>query len=677
MKWVVYLVILAAGAWLVGLASSAWAQGAGDVGNPDTLFDHLSRAPITYDTSYDRNLSSGTWTQNLSYGLTRQRVAFSANGNYTSVDQALPGVGGESGNFGGQLNLRATRYLTFGLIGSFNHVASHDLVLGKKSATGQRQNRLKINSAYSVNPFRRLALSGLIYTEFQQDHALAFRPLGQERKSTVIRYDAAGESVGVDTLFFHDHRDSTFMSGRQDGINAAVDWKPRTWLQWVSSASASRVRQNTTTLLRDFARTDKNSQVEVSSDSTSENPNNSESYQTKLTYTGKRGLLGWVNLRDLRNDQGFYDQSILHVENLSVKQRGALGHLEYTPFLGAQLSMDGKIESIFSQYRFRTGSTSYVLSRSMNSSFNYVPNARLHGGVALSVENRENLRQERGNGRTIFRFAQANGTFRASRRLGLDGTGSITLFSSQYLEAARDQDNVRSYVSVGGIYQVSERCSTFVHFSTTRSHTVAIAASRSGDNYVETTYQMDATLRLGLTTRISLLQNYVLSAIYHINDAEAADFRNILSRIKRIDTTLADSLFPFATLQVTHNFLFRDSGSYVRSEPGANRLYHIGYEDYDETLTATVNMRPAEGALVFVSQSLLNSRAYFPSTETRDTSNKWNLTVGATVNRNLDGSSSLQGTVQHVGAYTERRNPGDQSDERRDWYAGVTFHKDF
>jgi hypothetical protein len=264
-----------------------------------------------------------------------------------------------------------------------------------------------------------------------------------------------------------------------------------------------------------------------------------------------------------------------------------------------------------------------------------------------------------------------------SRRLGLDGTGMVTLLSSQYLDAFRDQDNVRTYVSGGGVYQVSERCSTFVHFSTTRTHQVAIAATRSGDNNVETTYQMEATLKLGLTPRISLLQNYLLSAIYRINDSELADSRNVLSRNRRIDTTLADSLFPFATMQIVHNFFFLDSGSYTRPALGDPRLYGVILERYDQTFTASVNLRPMPGAVVFVSQSLANAKIHSVQTDTRDTSNNWNLTLGANVSRSLGGAGSLQGTVQRIQAYTEKRNPGDSNNERDDWLAAVTFHKDF
>ncbi len=668
-------------AWVAAVASALMAAEPGRAqttesvfGPADTVSVLSSHTPITYDTSYDRNVSSGTWTQTLSYGITRPRVILSANGNYTAVDFGRSqGLGGENGTFTGQLDMRPAKRWNLDLNGNFNHVASHD----QFAETTQRQNRLKLSSGYSINPFRVLLVSAAASTEFQQDNGLAIRPLGQDRVRLLPRYNAAGDSVGVDSIFVHDQRDSTFMSGRQDGLNAQIDWKPKRWLQWTSSATGTRVNQKTTTYLRDFGRTVGGAPIEIPEQITFRSPNENEAYQTKATYLGSRGMLAWVNLRSLQNVQGYYEKSLRKEEKLSVRQRGGLAHMEYSPIRGGQVTLDGRMESIFSQYGQRTSRTSYVLSRVVNSSFSFVPSSRARAGIDFSLESRSNERQESGNGKTISRFAQANGAYRVSSRLGLDAAGTISLLSSQYVQAALDQDNVRGYVNVGGVYVVSERCSTFVHFSSAQSHAVAIDPSRSGNNNVQTSYQMDATLKLGLNSRVFILQNYLLNAIYQIYDDERADARNVLSRIRRIDTTVSDSLFPLVTVQLVHSFLFRDSGSYTRPLGGGNRLYHVGSQTYQQTLGVTTNMRPLDGVQLFVTQSLGNSKVDFPSTATRVIDNRWNLAVGATVNRALGGTASLQGTVQHISAYTEQRNPGDPLNEQDDWLAGVTFHKDF
>ena len=676
MRLAMWVVLGAMGmAFVTGAPPDARAQTDTGLGSPDTLFSKTSRTPITYDTSYDRNVSTGTWTQALTYGLTSHLVAFSANGSFTGIDFAhSQGLGAENGTLTGQLNLRANQHLMFGMIGNFNHVGTHDIV----SNTSQRQNRFQVNGVYNVNPFKSLLVTASISSELQEDNSLTIRPLGEQGQlRTFPRYNSAGDSVGVDSIFVHDQRDSTLMSGRQDGLNAQVTWKPKPWLQWVSSGSGTRVNQKTRTHLRDFGTTVAGNPVEVPEPLAFNSPNQNEGYQTKLTYTGDRGFSTWLNLKSLANDQGYYDKSLRGEEKLSVDQRTGMAHMEYSPIKGGQVSLDGKIESILSQYLLRASRTSYVYSRSMISTFSYMPSPRGHAGIDFSVENRANSRQQNGNGRTISRFADMSGAYRFSRRLAIDGTSSISLLSSQYVQAALDQDNVRGYVNVGGVYVISARCSTFVHFSVARSHSVAIDPSRSGNNNFQTSYQMDAQLKLGVTSRMSILQNYLLNAIYQIYDDPLAESKNVLSRIKRIDTTVGDSLFPFATVGFVHNFLFRDSGSYTRPEEGGSRLYSVGNETFQQSLGATVNVKPLDGIQLSATQSLGNAKVNFPSSGTRTVSNRWNLALGATVNKNLGGSASLQGSVQHIGAYTERINPGDALSEEDDWLAGVTFHKEF
>jgi hypothetical protein len=174
------------------------------------------------------------------------------------------------------------------------------------------------------------------------------------------------------------------------------------------------------------------------------------------------------------------------------------------------------------------------------------------------------------------------------------------------------------------------------------------------------------------------VQLYLINALYQIYDQPEADPKNVLSRIKRIDTTVSDSLLPSVTLSLAHNFLFRDSGSFKRPPGGiGDRVYNVGSETYQQTLTATVNVRPAGGMQFFVAQSLGNTSTRFLSTDTRTVDNRWNLTFGATVDRPVSDTGSLHGTVQHIGAYTERHDPTDLLKEQNDWIAGISFQKDF
>jgi hypothetical protein len=257
----------------------------------------------------------------------------------------------------------------------------------------------------------------------------------------------------------------------------------------------------------------------------------------------------------------------------------------------------------------------------------------------------------------------------------MDGVATASLTSFEYEDSILDQDNARAYANVGGGYIVSDRCSTLVHFSVSRGHSVAIDASRSTGNNVQTTYQMDSSLRLGVTPRLSINQIYLLNALYQIYDSPSAESRNVLSRIRRIDTYVSDSLFPFATLQLIHNFLYRDFGSFTQLAGQSGRVYRIASETYVQTISASLNLRPAGGVLLFVTQSLSNTR--ISSSAGNTVNNRWNLALGATIDRTIMGNATLNGTVQHIGAYDERRALTDPANEQDDWIAGVTLAKDF
>jgi len=188
---------------------------------------------------------------------------------------------------------------------------------------------------------------------------------------------------------------------------------------------------------------------------------------------------------------------------------------------------------------------------------------------------------------------------------------------------------------------------------------------------------MDAVLRLGVTPRISLIQLYLLNAIYQIYDDYQSESRNTLSRIKRIDTTLSDSLFNFATVQLIHNYLFRDSGSFSSPSAGQGRLYGVGSETVQQSISVALNISPAAGIQVSATQSLGNSRVHFPSSGTTTVGNQWNLTLGTVVDRTIGGGMALRGSAQHIAAYTERSTPTSSLNEQDDWIASATLHKEF
>lgn len=666
------IVVVIFASLVIALAGPDATAQAIDGGIADSVFSHPGRTPITYFTSYDRDVSSGTWTQLLSYSLTRPRVTFSTSGNYAAIDYTSGrGLGSSNGDLTGTLTYRALRNLFVGVNGDFSKVSSQDIV----SESSQRRNRLKISSQYNLTPFRGLDLRTFLTSEFQQDYTTTVRPLGFETARTYPVVNALGDTVGTDTIFVHNQRDSTFMSGRQDGLNGQVEWRIKPWLQMLTEGSGSRVTPRTKSYLRDFGRSSGNSPAQHLTPNSFESPNDNTLYRTKFTYTGPRGAQTTLTLSQIRSNQQFFEQLLRGQEHLSSDQRRAVLHFERPVVRGTQLSVDGVLDRSLSRYSLRNNRSSLISGKTLRTSLFYAPSASSRAGLEFDLDHHRNSRQLTGNGLNQTRFLQLNGAHRLSQRFSLDAAGTVSLTSYQYEDSVLDQDNARNYLSVGGGYRVSERCSTTVHFSRSQGHIVAIDASRSGNNSIQSTYQLDAQLKLGLGSRMSVSQNYLLNAVYQIYDF--SESRNVLSRIRRIDTTLADSILPFTTLQLVHNFLFRDSGSFTRSSAGADRAYSVGSETYQQSVSASVNIRPASGVQMFVMQSLGNTRIKFPATKTESVDNRWTLVLGATVNRPIMGNAILNGSVQHIGAYTERVNPGDPLSDQDDWIAGVTLTKDF
>src|SRR5258706_2161243 len=187
-------------------------------------------------------------------------------------------------------------------------------------------------------------------TEFQQDHGLTVRPISPEQPRERTLRDANGDSTGTDTVFVHDQRDSTFMSGRQDGVTLQGDWRPKPWLQVTGDASGSRVRPVTKGDLRDFVRAQDGSFLEIVDRSRFESPNENMTFHSKINLTGRKGLISYLSLKRIHSDQQYFEKLLRDQEHLAVEQRGAAAHGEYAIFRGGQISVDGTIDRNLNQY---------------------------------------------------------------------------------------------------------------------------------------------------------------------------------------------------------------------------------------------------------------------------------------------------------------------------------------
>jgi len=218
---------------LVGDPAAALAQDAGAV-IPDTTFIPRTHEPISYYTTYDRNVSRAAWLQILSYAHNAKRVAFNVAASATTVN-ALQGIksDGLDGDVSGSVNVRATNNWTWSLDGRYALNSNDD----ELASTDRRQNKLQLRTQYQFSPFRNVSAMGLVFAEFQQDQSLG------DRKIPV----AANAGFAS-----HAARDSSYTSGRRDGASGTLTWKPVSWLEVGGTGGMTSINTTTNTVKRDF-----------------------------------------------------------------------------------------------------------------------------------------------------------------------------------------------------------------------------------------------------------------------------------------------------------------------------------------------------------------------------------------------------------------------------------------
>jgi hypothetical protein len=441
------------------------------------------------------------------------------------------------------------------------------------------------------------------------------------------------------------------------------------------SGYGTRIGSTTRTLTRDFwaLNAGDGATLRTSSRDTTHAPTGDARFDANISFTGVKRTTMTVALNQIAGDQGYYLLAKRDQEHVSYNSRGAAFHIDHTPVPGGQISFDGSLGRSLREYELQT-LNSLIHSRALAANFIlYRETSRATFG--LQAGRTRNEKQITQNGTIINRAMNASAGKRFTRRLWLDATGSISIFSRLYEKRISDRDDLRGYVNAGGGYLVSHACSTAVHFSANRSHAVALDPKSSGSNNVQNSYQMDAILKLQLSRTFSILQNYMINANYQIYDFDEP--RNNLTRIRRIDTMISDSLFSFAFVRLAHNFYFQDRGSYVRGAGEEVRKYSVAGRLYQQNVGVTLGVRPVQGITFSATQSLSNSRNY-SSTPGQDTNaNRWNMNLGAVVDRELPGGMTLNGSVQHIGEYTEMPSPLPSARVVDYWLAGVTFTKAF
>jgi hypothetical protein len=628
----------------------------------DSIFEGPLPGPL-YRTVYDRDHSRTNWTQSFSYARNWKRLAFNGGGNVTT--QELLGLGNNTtlGDINGRLDARLTRRWIVSTEGRFNMNSTVD----PRTETNNRDSKLRFYSQYSATPVRRMDLFGSVFTEFQREQVGRQQAILVPGDSLII----PGE---VDTLFAQ--HDSSVTVARQEGVSGRISWTIQPWLYLYGTGSTGRRFPTQHNRFRNFVHAVNDTAGGYVKDSTQvfEEKGDNSSVYSNVTYSGLRRSKLVLGYQTSSVNQSRFDQELRGLEQMAFDRTTGSAHVESGPWMNVFWTVDGSLTQNKTGFAKRRSSSSILSGRQLLSSLSYSTPLTL-ASVTFQTTRSHTERQFSQTDLVTDRALASLLRRTVSSRLILDGSARISLRSQQYSDPRTDQDLLQTGGSVGGGYVLTRACSTSVHFTVNRSHTMSIDPRASGSNNVQTLYQLTATMQYLPSRNFAIRQTYLLSGDYKIYDY--AESQNYLNQTRRIDTDFADTLLPFAYLRLTHSFIYRDNGNYARLAPGADRTYRVAFETYEQTLRVGCGIKIVPGVTLSAIQGLFNQKSHDFVRSSNSVRNRFSLDAGIDVNRTFPGDCGIVGALRHIGGYDEITASQTNANEEDYWIAGATFQKQF
>jgi len=653
------------------LAAAQASDGLGGV-VPDSVFEAKPHIPARYLTTYTNDKSRNGWTQSLDYNPSWKNLAMNVSaGSGTSEDALRFGSRSTNGDLAGKIDWRASQRLVLSLGGTYSMSSIADGV--RASGSEQRRNNLSFQSQYRAPTFWKAQLTVTGSSDFQRNYDL------RTAERTLTQGVGAPDLIAVES-------DSSYASGRLDAVRGRLLWPMGSGVTFLGSAYGSRNRPITTvhrfraTYPIDGTAGDDSIDVRRV-----QLPADNALLSGTLTIEALRSMK--FILESTRNgiDQVYFDLGQLKVEQYSSD--GHLYHFraEGAPRPGFAIYADAAMRQSFKEYVARPNLNALVITRNATGGVFYNSSASA-ASVSFDVNRTRAERQKTGNGITLTRALSTNFQKRAVGRLWLVGLGSATLSSYRYLftpsasDSGRtfspdDRDVASAFGSFGARFAVTPRCSTAANFSASRTHNVAIDALQSAGNIATTVYQLNGSIRLPLRRNLSIGQDYIVTATYRAFDYNEEN--DGLSRNFRIETTVSDTLFPFAYLRLDHRYYFFDQGEFSPIAPGGPRLYGVSFEQAQQTLEGTIGVQPMPGVRLEVRQSVADIENRSLVGGTRQGTDQWNLSLRLDVNRSFWNGAGLTGSVRREERFQNLSGKYGSVGGENNWIASITFQKEF
>jgi hypothetical protein len=267
-------------------------------------------------------------------------------------------------------------------------------------------------------------------------------------------------------------------------------------------------------------------------------------------------------------------------------------------------------------------------------------------------------------------------------RLQVTGTTNLSLISYFYhpnaesTQPLQDRDDYRQVLDLSLTYKPGYRFDTSFSMQRTRTRTVNIDASSSGNNTQNERYQILATITYAWSARTSITQRYSISADY-----TQLDFRpeqNSLTRETKVSTQIKSQVTDRTVVELDHDYRFRDSGSYA----GTPRLYGRSSTDAQQDLDLNTQYSIVQGFSVNLKQSMDVRRTKALASGNVSKTLDLELVEGFNLNHAFSGGLSVSANFNRTDDYLQQ--PLSSSDptstkvqKRKFWVIQASLNKGF
>lgn len=245
----------------------------------------------------------------------------------------------------------------------------------------------------------------------------------------------------------------------------------------------------------------------------------------------------------------------------------------------------------------------------------------------------------RGASTTLTRIIEGNMERPLTPAVTARMVGEVRLRSVEYDDAIQDNDDLKTRMEGSVTWQPMSRLSATLTGNKTLDNMVSVSRSQSRNTRLEENYGLIADYKYTLSRRTRITQKYAFQEIFNSFIFNAPN--DNLTRTRNINTGISTEIFRDVTVDVRHNYEFRESGGY-RRDPGGTRYFSKGEERYVQDLTASLSYRPTSWLSFSTNERIYRTDTRRLLESTPSVSSRREFTQTASLTRSLPGGGTLK-----------------------------------